>query len=118
MTWTMTTWTKQMMERSEGMRASVRPLSGKHYGTTVDIVDGDKSFGVSVWIPEGRPSIAECAEWGITPGDWDENVEVPSGWSDSWVRIKSEFPCDSHYQSEYEARVAARIAWALDGWTP
>jgi hypothetical protein len=93
--------------------AEVRPLQGKHYGTTVAFHYANRTFAINVWIPVGPPSDEACADWGITKEQWEANVEVDDGWGGT-MPIQSEFPCDSHYQSEIEKLVAGHIDYALN----
>lgn len=92
------------------LTASVRTPNRKHYGTCIDLyVDGERVDELTVWLPRGRPSQLELSEYGITPDDWDADVEVDFGWI-GVAPIKSEFPCDSHYQSEFELKLCEEIA--------
>lgn len=100
---------------SEIVTARLRPLNGKHYGTDVLVRHPNgRTTAITVWLPIGPPSDAELADWNVDRSMYESNVEVPDGWG-GWVPIQSEFPCDNHYQSAFEAEVAQRIVDALDG---
>jgi hypothetical protein len=98
------------------IHAEVRPLVGKHYGTKVVVSHpSGKKFDIEIWMPIGSPSEQELAEWKVDRSMWEANVKVPDGWG-GMEPIQVMFPTDNHYQSEFEAAVAKRIAAALDGW--
>ena len=94
-------------------RGDLLPLDGKHYGTEIELgFDDGSTARIGVWIPRGRPSSAELARWGVRPDGWPDAL-VDDGWGGK-VRIGSELPCDGHYQSEIELRIAERIVEALN----
>lgn len=95
------------------VKAEVRPLSGKHYGTTVKLIIATRAYDINVWIPLGPPSEADLESWGVTQQQWMENVEVDDGWGGA-EPIQRMYPCDNHYQSEVEKVVAEHIAYALN----
>lgn len=101
--------------------AQVVPLNGrKHYGTSVNIAlsvgPSHRSFNINVWVPVGRPSDEELADWGIDADGWENNVEVDDGWGGT-EPIQSMLPSDGHYQSQIELAIANRIAEALEGFS-
>jgi hypothetical protein len=98
------------------VRAEVRPLIDKHYGTEIVVRHpSGRRWSITVWIPFGAPSDEELASWDVDRSMWESNVEVSDGWGET-VPIQSVCSTDNHYQSEFEAAVAKRIAAALDGW--
>ena len=96
-----------------------RPV-GKHYGTNVNIVFSTGQIRhcdtINVWIPVGRPSDEELADWGIDAAGWENDVEVDDGWGGTQP-IQSMFPYDCHYQSQIESAIADRIVEALEGFS-
>lgn len=114
-----------MNEQTVTATATVLPSSRcKHYGTdivvTLDIpgLRGVYTFDMNVWVPRGRPSRQQLEVWGYTEEDWDNNIEIHSGWDDdSVVHIQDAYAdFDNHYQSALEVAIAERIVQALDGW--
>jgi hypothetical protein len=98
------------------VNATVRPLVGKHYGTEILVRHpSGRKASITVWLPFGAPSDEELSEWDVDRSMWESNVEVADGWGGT-EPIQRMFPCDNHYQSQFEAAVAKRIADALDGW--
>ncbi len=96
------------------LHTRVLPTSaGSHYGTLVEVEHPNgRRFTINVWMPVGRPSAAALREWGVTPDGWDANVDTEDGCGGT-EPIRRMFPSDQHYQSEFEAAVADRIADAL-----
>lgn len=112
-----------MNEQTVKATASFKPSSfRKHYGTniivTLDIPNsrGVYSFDMNVWVPRGRPSRQQLEVWGYIEEDWDNNIEIPSGW-DGRAKIQDAYAdFDNHYQSALEVAITERIVQALDGW--
>lgn len=100
--------------------AEVYQSVGKHYGTNVNIAFSTgqlhHAYTINVWIPFGRPSDSELADWGIDAAGWDNNVKVDDGWGGT-EPIQSMFPSDGHYQSQIELVIANRIAEVLNGFS-
>ena len=93
--------------------AHIMPLEGKHYGTQIRIVlDNGKWTYLTVWLSGGEPSDEALKEWGTDRAGWEANIEVEDCW-DGTAPIQSVFPCDSHYQSQYELEVCQQIVRAL-----
>ena len=97
------------------MRAIIHRSTGKHYGTRIEIQDGATSFSFDVWVPQGRPCDDELKEmFDIRGEDWEANVEVPDGWG-GFVPVQTDWPCDSHYESQGEFDLCRKIANAING---
>lgn len=95
------------------MKATIRPLEGKYYGTLIDIItDTGDDTTIVVWIPSGDPSRREFESWGYTEQDWKNNIEVDDGWGGK-VGIRSEYLCDNHYESTQSLAIAEKIVEAL-----
>lgn len=95
--------------------AYILPLDDKHYGTNIRLVLANgKYLDLNVWISGGEPSDEALKEWGTDRSGWNANVEVDNGW-DGTSPIQSMFPCDSHYQSQYELEVCQEIVKAVRG---
>jgi hypothetical protein len=96
------------------VKATIRRSVGKHYGTAIDIEDGDVKTAIDIWVPHGRPSDPELEEmFGITGVQWEQNVMVRDGWGGE-VPVQSEWPCDCHYESQVEWELCRKIADALN----
>ena len=93
--------------------AHILPLRDKHYGTDISLVlDNGERTQINIWIPFGVPSDDEFRKWGTDRAGWEANIEVEDCW-DGTAPIQSVFPCDSHYQSQYELEVCQQIVRAL-----
>jgi hypothetical protein len=93
--------------------AFVMPLKDKHYGTQICLVlDNKETYHLNIWISGDDPSDEALQEWGVDREGYEANVEVDNGWEGT-VPIQSIFPCDSHYQSQYELEVCQQIVDAL-----
>ena len=95
------------------IHAEIKPLSGTHSGTIIELTADKWESFITVWLPYGVPSAEELQEWGITPQQWLDNVRVNDEWYTTPIREL--FPSDSHYQSAVEATVAQAVADALNG---
>lgn len=97
------------------LSAEILPIDGKHYGSVICLtLDNGQSYHLNVWISGGEPSDEALKEWGTDRAGWNANVEVDNGW-DGTSPIQSMFPCDSHYQSQYELEVCQEIVKAVRG---
>lgn len=97
------------------MLARKLPLRGKHYGTKVEIRHGDDSRDITVWFSGGAPSPEQLDRIGVTRQQWDDNALIDD---EGYPELAQDMLDLSHYQSEVEAAIADRIAWALNGWSP
>lgn len=114
-----------MNEQTVKVTAYFEPASfSKHYGTDIVVTlnipnsRGVYTFDMNVWAARGRPSRQQLEVWGYTEEDWDNNIEIPSGWNgESVVNIQDAYAdFDNHYQSALEVAITERIVQALDGW--
>ena len=94
------------------MKATIRPLRGKYYGTIVDLPDVAGS--IKLWFASGTPSRRELEQLGYTQEQWDRNEPVNDGW-DSPTPIRQIVMCDSHYECNKTLKIAEAIVKALEG---
>lgn len=95
--------------------AEIMPLEDKHYGTRIRLaLDNGEEEYLTVWISGDTPSDEALKEWGTDRAGWEANIEVEDCW-DGTAPIQFVFPCDSHYQSQYELEVCQQIVDALNG---
>jgi len=104
------------MQDSKQVYATIKELQGKHYGTTIRVHHpSGKLFGIDVWCPIGAPSEADLEDWGISTQEWKNNVDVPDGWG-GFSPVQEMFPCDGHYQSQFESDLVDVIVDAINKW--
>lgn len=107
------------------MKAEIRPLKGKYYGTQVEILDGSyKGHVVTIWISVGEkgiePSVRELRAHGVTQEQWDKNEQVGN-----WPLDTPDY-CDGEpgaaimardslgiHDSHFEGRVAYELALGI-----
>lgn len=107
------------------MKAIIKPLEGKYYGTIVEITEGPyKGHEINIWISVGEkgpePSIRELEGCGITQEEWDHNERV-GNWPRSTPDYCNGSPGDpimardalEIYDSHFEGRIAYEIAIKL-----
>jgi len=94
------------------MRATLRPLEGKYYGTEIELhfEDGEGKEVIKFWNSgDYTPSIREIESWGYTPEQWDDNEIVDDG-DGTMVQIrKLGLICDSHFESKLTYERAIKI---------
>lgn len=97
------------------MEARIKPLTGKHYGTEIQVVDGDIQTVITVWCSADRtPSSRELALHGLTQQQWHDNVLIPDGFG-VMVPVRSSDVIDcSHFESEWQYALCERIARAIN----
>jgi len=96
------------------MKATIRPLKGKYYGTEIDIVtDSGNEALLTVWVACGSPSDREIESWGHTRADWEANLEIDDGWGGKKRIQSADYLCDSHYECEESLMIAKKIVKAL-----
>ena len=96
------------------IKAEILPLADKHYGTEIRLhLSNGETTRLDVWVSGGGPSEEACQQWGISRAEWLANVEVDDGWGGAGA-IHRMFPCDAHYQSQYEWEVCQQIVSALN----
>ena len=97
------------------MKATIQPLKGKHYGTDIEVVDGDISTIISVWCnADYVPSDRELEERGYTREQWDKNDIVADGWGGEIEIQSSGIICDGHFESQWQYALCQKIVKALN----
>lgn len=97
------------------MKAKLLPLEGKHYGSKIEITDGEISTIVTVWERgDGTPSERELALHGITKDQWDRNDMVDNGWGGTERVRELDMICSSHFESEWQYQLCKKIISAFD----
>ena len=86
------------------MKAKLRPLRGKYYGTEIEITDDNGfEYEINLWnCGNFRPSPRELASWGdfgTSEKYWKENDGA----------------CDGHFESLSSYNVAKRIIMLING---
>jgi hypothetical protein len=111
------------------MKAALKPLEGKYYGTIIEIIDGIYAgHAINVWISTGMaygefgldPSIRELEHYSITQKQWDNNEQVGN-----WP-IETPAYCEGEpgapimarealgiFDSHFETRVSLEIAQGI-----
>ena len=97
------------------MKAIIRPIEGKYYGTEIDIqTDSGREAHLRVWVACGEPSIRELQERGFTKDDWENNVDIDDGWGGKEKIRNAGFLCDSHYECKESLEIAQKIVSAIN----
>lgn len=84
------------------MKAILKPLEGKYYGTKIEIhfEDGKEKEVVKFWNNgDFEPSVRELEKHGYTQEQWDKNEEVDDGWNGKTKIREMDVVCDSHFES-------------------
>lgn len=98
------------------MKAYIEPARLKHYGTDIKIIHPTgRELTINVWCPIGAPSQQELDDYGISVEEWENNIEVPDGWG-GVEPVQDLFPCDTHYQSKFEADLVDVLVAAINAW--
>jgi len=97
------------------MRAEIRPLEGKYYGTIIRVTfDGDCDYTeFTIWYPIGPPSDRWLKEYGYTRDQWERNARVPDNFEGT-VSIQEELPGDDPYESRATFMLVSIIVSALN----
>lgn len=100
------------------MKANLIPLSGKYYGTKIEIDfdDSGQLETILIWETSNRePSIRELNKKGYTEKQWIDNEFVDSGW-DSMIPIKElGITSDNHFENRLSYERALKIVNLLNG---
>lgn len=100
------------------MKAILKPLNGKYYGTEIQInfEDGGDTETFKLWDSgDYEPSVRELESMGYTQQQWDNNELVSEGYSDEkgnpyMVPIRSAgLICDSHFESKLTYQRALKL---------
>lgn len=96
------------------MKATIKPLKGKHYGTEIEIEDGDIKTSIKVWCnADCEPSQRELDSWEITREQWDKNEVINN--CDSYGEFRAhEMVCDGHFESQWQYDLCKKIAEAIN----
>ena len=93
---------EQSVQRPFSYEAKVLPLSGKHYGTIIELTDeGGRTSRIKLWIddPDYKPSSRELKACGYKTVEEAHN---------------DGYPCDCHYESERQLWLANCIAAGIN----
>ena len=97
------------------MKATIRPLKGKHYGTEIEVVDGSISTVINVWCnADYVPSDRELEKLDATRQDWDNNVEIDDGWGGKIHIRSSDIACGGHFESKWQHELCKKIVAAIN----
>ena len=94
------------------MKAKLRPLRGKYYGTEIEIdfEDGSDIEVIKFWNTDGfEPSIRELNKQFITQEQWDNNVIVDDGWGGKINVRELDLMYDSHFESKLTYERALKV---------
>ena len=96
------------------MKAWIKPLDGKYYGTIIVIQDGQHRTSIEIWCnADFEPSDRELDLWRCTRQEWDENILIDNGWGGK-SPIKEFAICDSHFESDWTYKLAQKIVKFLN----
>ena len=96
------------------MRARIKPLSGKYYGTVIVIDDGPLTGReINLWFASGEPSRRELQSQGYAVEQWQQNALVDYGDIGKVPIRQADVICDSHYECAQTLRVAEAFVTAL-----
>ena len=97
------------------MFAKILPLKGKHSGTKILIVDIPIMHTIAIWEnADGIPSERSLHEhYGVTIQEWRDNIYVDDG-SGDMTPIKNEYPCDGHFESQWQYDLCKKIVDAIN----
>lgn len=99
------------------MKAVLKPLDGKYYGTTieVDFEDGGDKETFKLWDSgDFTPSIRELESLGYTEEQWINNELVDNGWGGKIPIIEMDIVSDSHFESKLTYERALKIVSLLN----
>lgn len=93
------------------MKARIKPLSGKYYGTKVKVFDQHGSFTIELWDNDDfLPSVRECEDSGITQQQWIDNEIIDGFHAKEILEI-----CDSHFESDLTYNRALKLVKLING---
>jgi hypothetical protein len=86
------------------MKAELKPLAGKYYGTEIEITDGPlKDLSFKLWKSTGNPSDRELEKNDYTREQLDKKKE-----------LLMDLICDCHYESQETYQLAKDIVGFLN----
>lgn len=98
------------------MKAKLKELEGKYYGTVVEIEynDGKNVLKgeVEIWLAYGAPSIREIKAAGVTKAQWDSNAIIEGTGGETAQSVLD--ICDSHYETENSLTAAEALVNAIN----
>ena len=101
------------------MKAKMLPLSGKYYGTRIEIRYGLSTQVITLWDNGNfKPSIRQIERLGYTKEQYDNNELVDDGWSGKCTVKEAMGICDSHFESETTYEFARQIVKKLNSYFP
>lgn len=99
------------------MKATLKKLSGKYYGTEIriDFQDGHEPEIIKLWDNGNYvPSKRELESMGYTEEQWRNNEEVDNGYDGKTPIQELDLICDSHFESETTYIRAMKIIYAIN----
>jgi len=100
------------------MKAILKPLDGKYYGTKIEIHfddGGDKSI-IELWDSgDFEPSIRELELYGYTQEQWGKNELVENGYGGKTPIREMDLVCDSHFESKRTYERASKLVSLING---
>lgn len=97
------------------MRAELKPLVGKYYGTEVEISDGRSSTSITLWFrwEDGdTPSVRELEPYSLDA--WNRNTLVDDGWGGK-EPIRQSYVDYSHCETQRTLEFAAALVDTING---
>lgn len=96
------------------MKAILKPLHGKYYGTEIQInfEDGGETETFKLWDSgDYTPSVRELESMGYTQEQWDNNEPIDDGYTnDGKIPIREAgLICDSHFESKLTYERALKL---------
>lgn len=104
-------------KHSSKMKAELKPLKGKYYGTKIKVIDDNGTEAdIEIWDSgDYTPSKRELEANGYTEEQWQENALVGSGWDDTKIPIREmDIVCDNHFESKQSYELALKIVEKLN----
>lgn len=98
------------------MKAELKPLKGKYYGTKIKVTDDNGTEAtIEIWDSgDFTPSKRELESYGYTEQQWEENALVDSGWDTEIPIRETDIVCDSHFESKQSYELALKIIEKLE----
>src|SRR5690606_30597007 len=100
------------------MKAILKPLTGKYYGTEIqiDFQDGGNTETIKLWdTGDFTPSVRELELWGYTEQQWENNELVDNGWGGKTPIKQMDLTCDSHFESKLTYQRALKLLNLING---
>lgn len=93
------------------MKAELKPLIGKYYGTEIEIdfEDGGEKETIILWNHDTEPSIRELERYGYSQTQWENNVEVDNGFNGKSKIKDLDLFSDGHFESKLTYERALKL---------